>query len=69
MSTIYVVIKVASEITGEWTAATTERAFHTREMAQAYLANLPIVWEETLNGTPCYCERAVHETNLESLTN
>jgi hypothetical protein len=61
---IYVVIKVAQETSGSWCAATTEGAFKTPEAAQQWLNGKQIVWEEEVNGVLCYCERAVHESEL-----
>ena len=61
---IYVVIKAAKEQMGEWVMCSTEAAFKDQAQAQAYLKNLPVVWEETLNEALCYCERAIHEVEL-----
>lgn len=61
---IYVIIKGAKEATGEFMMATTEGAFRDPKAAQAWLNNKRIVWEETINGAECTCERAIHETEL-----
>lgn len=63
--TIFVIIKCARESSGEWVMATTEKAFREPAAAKMWLSKQQIVWEETINGALCYCERAVHETTLE----
>jgi hypothetical protein len=64
MATAYVIIKAAKEITGEFVLVQTEKAFKNKELAQQYLRGQNIVWEETINGAECQCERAVHEVEL-----
>lgn len=64
MATIYVVIKGAKEVTGEFMLVASEMAFRTREMAQAWVSGKPILWEEQINGAECQCERAIHEIEL-----
>lgn len=65
MSKIYVVIKCAKEAAGEWVMATTEAAFTDTSKAQMWLNKQPIVWEENINGAVCYCERAIHDVELQ----
>lgn len=64
MSRIYVVIKCAKESSGEFVMATTEAAFNDQVQAQAWVSGKAVVWEEQINGAHCYCERAIHETEL-----
>lgn len=61
---IYVVIKAAKETTGEFVFVATEKAFNKQEDAQQWLHSQQIVFEETIGNVTCYCERAVHETEL-----
>lgn len=64
MATIYVIMKAAREITGEFVLVSTEGAFRNRELAQFSLKGKPILWEENINGAECQCERAIHEVDL-----
>jgi hypothetical protein len=64
MSQIYVVIKGAKEATGERFMATTEKCFRDPNLAQQWLKNQKIVWEETIGDALFYCERAVHPAEL-----
>jgi len=64
MSAIYVVIKAAREITGEFVMVSSEKAFNNKELAQHYLKGQKILWEENINGAECQCERAIHEVEL-----
>ncbi len=65
MPTIYVVMKAAREVTGEFVMVSSEKAFATREAAQLFLTGQKILWDETINGAECQCERAIHEVELE----
>jgi len=65
LSKIFVVIKCGKEVSGEVVFATTERAFNNEEAAKTWLVSKEVVWEEVINGFHCYCERAVHETELD----
>lgn len=64
MAIIYVVIKGAKEITGEFMMAATEKAFRNKELALQWLRGQKILWEETIQGAECQCERAIHEVDL-----
>jgi len=61
---IYIVIKLAKEMTGEFVMASTEKAFRDRNMAEAYVKSMPVVWEEQIGGSSAYCERGIHEVEL-----
>lgn len=64
MKKVYVLIRVAKEISGEVVFATTEKVFSSKESAELSLKESQQFWEEEIQGFTCYCERAVHETNL-----
>lgn len=61
---IYVVIKLAKELSGEFATAGVEMAFKTEAEARAWLNGKKIVWEEVIEGFECTCERGVSETEL-----
>lgn len=63
--TVYVVIKVAKHETGDWVAATTEAVYTSKDAALAYLQANQIAWDEEINGSICFCERAIHESYLQ----
>ncbi len=62
---IFVVIKSGIQEHGEMSIATSEAAFSTKEKAEAYVKGLPVTWTEKVNNSTFYCERAVHETELD----
>jgi hypothetical protein len=62
---IFIVIKVATEKSGDRVWATTEKAFKEVDQAQTYMKSVPSVWDELVDGTECNCERAVHPAILE----
>lgn len=62
---IYVVIKSGIQEHGEMSIATSENAFSTKEKAEAHIKNLPVTWTEKVNNITFYCERAIHETELD----
>jgi hypothetical protein len=65
VDTIYTVIKIAMDKHGDHVLATTEKAFRTHEQAEIYMRSVPALWEESIQGMECSCERAIHITPLE----
>lgn len=62
---IYVVVKMALQYLGEYTLGAVEKAFSDKAKAEEYMKSLPVVWEETVQGIPFRCERAVHVVEVE----
>jgi hypothetical protein len=65
MAKIYVVIKSGLHELGEMSIATSEAAFSTKEKAEAYMKAHPTVWNEKVNNVNFFCERAIHEVELD----
>jgi hypothetical protein len=62
---IYVVLKCAINQHGTLSKGATEAAFSDPEKAKAFLKDKPVIWEETSDQMLWYCERGVHETELD----
>lgn len=63
---IYIVIKAALQEMGEFTLVSTEKAFQSKDKAEAYVKTFPsAVWNEKINSIPCVVELAIHEIELE----
>ena len=50
---IWVIIKSAIQQHGEYTMATTERAFKEKADAEAHIKSVPVAWTETKDGPSC----------------
>lgn len=65
MATIYVVVKGALNQHGTLMKCAAERAFTDKAKAAEYAKNLPVVWEEQADNMSWYCERGIHEIELD----
>jgi hypothetical protein len=63
--TVYVVQRVAKETAGEFAAGAIEKVFESQAKAEAYVRSRPSVWEESINGFACYCERGLFVCETE----
>lgn len=65
MSTIYVVIRMALQEDGDLAWCAAEKAFATKEGAEAWFKGKPVVWAETIDDIYCNCQRAIHPVEIE----
>lgn len=63
--TVYVVVRVAKETSGEVAFGSAEKAFIDPSKAETWVRSNGTVWEEVIQGFSCYCERAIHILEVE----
>lgn len=65
MSQVFIIVRAAHMDAGELSFFHTEKAFSTKEKADAYMKTVPQVWQEQIGDFFCNCERAVHTVIID----